>query len=214
MSKKKNKIVEKDYGMDDIEMEIIEEEPRAKIIMNIIFIIIIALGIMIIADVVCVIKYDKGPYFAIRTKVYDDGGTEVYYGLGYKVIKYHQEQGRRDTQLGLWTMKYNTKPTEVEALDLAIEFRNAPEDTAKKYAHQFVRITGRIYIIKDDEIILRYHDPDDYYTLKIKCPLAEKTDLSSLEKGMETTVLGTIDSFTLKTKKNPNQVNMSNCFTE
>ena len=111
-------------------------------------------------------------------------------------------------------MKYNAKPTEVEALDLAIEFRNAPEDTAKKYAHQFVRITGRIYKIKDDEIILRYHDPDDYYTLKIKCPLAEKTDLSSLEKGMETTVLGTIDSFTLKTKKNPNQVNMSNCFTE
>ncbi len=214
MRKKKKKYEEEDYGMNDIDMEIIEEEPRSRRIVNIIFIIIIALGIMIVADIVCVVKYDKGPYFAIRTKIYDDGGTEEFLGLGYKVIKYNQEQGRRDTEIGFWTMQYNTKPTEIEALDLAIEFRNSPEETAEKYARKFVRITGRLYKIKEDELILRYHDPDDYYTLKIKCPLAEKQDLSDLEEGMEITVLGRIDSFTLKTKKNPNQVNMSNCFAE
>lgn len=223
MRKKKNELKTEEnnyvdynhYGMNDLDMEIIEEkEPISKVISNIIFIIIIALGIVIAIDVICVTKYDKGPYFAIRTKTYDDGGTEEFYGLGYKVIKYHQEQGRRDTKLGFWTMPYSVEPTEISALDLAIEFRNDPEKTANKYAGQFMRVTGRIYKIKDNELILRYKDPDDAYTLKIKCPMAEKTDLSDLKEDMEITVLGTIDNFTLATEKTSNSSNMSNCFTE
>lgn len=223
MRKKKNELKTEEnnyvdynhYGMNDLDMEIIEEkEPISKVISNIIFIIIIALGIVIAIDVICVTKYDKGPYFAIRTKTYDDGGTEEFYGLGYKVIKYHQEQGRRDTKLGFWTMLYSVEPTEISALDLAIEFRNDPEKTANKYAGQFMRVTGRIYKIKDNELILRYKDPDDAYTLKIKCPMAEKTDLSDLKEDMEITVLGTIDNFTLATEKTSNSANMSNCFTE
>lgn len=223
MRKKKNELKTEEnnyvdynhYGMNDLDMEIIEEkEPISKVISNIIFIIIIALGIVIAIDVICVTKYDKGPYFAIRTKTYDDGGTEEFYGLGYKVIKYHQEQGRRDTKLGFWTMPYSVEPTEISALDLAIEFRNDPEKTANKYAGQFMRVTGRIYKIKDNELILRYKDPDDTYTLKIKCPMAEKTDLSDLKEDMEITVLGTIDNFTLATEKTSNSANMSNCFTE
>ena len=223
MRKKKNELKTEEnnyvdynhYGMNDLDMEIIEEkEPISKVISNIIFIIIIALGIVIAIDVICVTKYDKGPYFAIRTKTYDDGGTEEFYGLGYKVIKYHQEQGRRDTKLGFWTMPYSVETTEISALDLAIEFRNDPEKTANKYAGQFMRVTGRIYKIKDNELILRYKDPDDAYTLKIKCPMAEKTDLSDLKEDMEITVLGTIDNFTLATEKTSNSANMSNCFTE
>ena len=223
MRKKKNELKTEEYnyvdynnyGMNDVDIEIIEEkEPISKVISNIIFIIIIALGIVIAIDVICVTKYDKGPYFAIRTKTYDDGGTEEFYGLGYKVIKYHQEQGRRDTELGFWTMPYSVEPTEISALDLAIEFRNDPEKTANKYAGQFMRVTGRIYKIKDNELILRYKDPDDAYTLKIKCPMAEKTDLSDLKEDMEITVLGTIDNFTLATEKTSNSANMSNCFTE
>ena len=66
----------------------------------------------------------------------------------------------------------------------------------------------------DNELILRYKDPDDAYTLKIKCPMAEKTDLSDLKEDMEITVLGTIDNFTLATEKTSNSANMSNCFTE
>ena len=223
MRKKKNELKTEEnnyvdynhYGMNDLDMEIIEEkEPISKVISNIIFIIIIALGIVIAIDVICVTKYDKGPYFAIRTKTYDDGGTEEFYGLGYKVIKYHQEQGRRDTKLGFWTMPYSVEPTEISALDLAIEFRNDPEKTANKYAGQFMRVTGRIYKIKDNELILRYKDPDDAYTLKIKCPMAEKTDLSDLKEDMEITVLGTIDNFTLATEKTSNSANMNNYFTE
>ena len=203
------------YGLNEMDYEeIIEKEPKLKIIANVIFILIVALGIMIATDIIVVSKYNKGPYFAIRTATYDDGGTQVFYGLGHKVIKYHQEQGRRDTKIGFWTMPYSIEPTNISTLDLAIEFRNAPEETANKYAGEFMRITGTIYKIKDDELILRYKDPDDAYTLKIKCPMAENNDFEGMEKGLEVTIIGTIETFTLATKSNTNIVTMSNCFAE
>lgn len=220
--KKEKEIVEENYvdynnyGMNNMdEIEITEEkESRPRFIMNLIFIIIIAIGIIIAIDMVCVVKYDKGPYFALRTATLDDGGTQIFYGLGYKVIKYHQEQGRRDTEVGFWTMPYSVEPTDVDAIDLAIDFRNEPEATAEKYAGKFVRITGRIFRIKDNELVLRYHDSDNTYTLRIECPMAEKTDFSNFEEGMEITVLGTIDNFTFATANKANTVNMSNCFAE
>ncbi len=220
--KKEKEIVEENYvdynnyGMNNMdEIEITEEkESRPRFIMNLIFIIIIAIGIIIAIDMVCVVKYDKGPYFALRTATLADGGTQIFYGLGYKVIKYHQEQGRRDTEVGFWTMPYSVEPTDVDAIDLAIDFRNEPEATAEKYAGKFVRITGRIFRIKDNELVLRYHDPDNTYTLRIECPMAEKTDFSNFEEGMEITVLGTIDNFTFATANKANTVNMSNCFAE
>ena len=66
---------------------------RAKLIINIIFSIIVILIVMVTVDVICVSRYSKGPFFAIPTHTYKDGGTKEYYGLGYKVIKYHQMQG-------------------------------------------------------------------------------------------------------------------------
>ena len=220
---KKNKIITEEYddvdygnyGINDLDFEdAIEEEPKLKKIMNIIIVIILALAIMVTTDMIAVTKYDKGPYFAIRTKTYDDGGTQVFYGLGYKVIKYHQEQGRRDTELGLWSMPYSVKKTKISALDLAIEFRNKPEKTAEKFAGQFVEITGNIKKVEDSKLILQYDDPDNMYTLKINCPLAEKTNLEGLKDGSEVTMIGTIENFTLATTKNPNMVNMSNCFVK
>ena len=160
------------YEISDTDYEDAIEDDK-KSLGNIIIIIIIALVIMIATDIVMVTKYDKGPYFAIRTKTYDDGGTQVFYGLGYKVIKYHQEKGRRDTKLGFWTMKYSDQATEISTLDLAIEFRNNPEKTAKKFAGQFVKMTGTIYKIKDNKLILRYKDPDKIYTLKVNCSVFE-----------------------------------------
>lgn len=217
---KKNKIITEEYddvdygnyGINELDYEdAIEEEPKSKKIINIISVIILALAIMIATDMIAVTKYDKGPYFAIRTKTYDDGGTQVFYGLGYKVIKYHQEKGRRDTKLGFWTMKYSDQATEISTLDLAIEFRNNPEKTAKKFAGQFVKMTGTIYKIKDNKLILRYKDPDKIYTLKVNCSMAEDENLNDLEKGMEVTVLGTIENFTTATKNNTNSVKMNSC---
>ena len=76
---KKNKIITEEYddvdygnyGINELDFEdAIEEEPKSKKIMNIISVIILALAIMVAADIIAVTKYDKGPYFAIRTKTY------------------------------------------------------------------------------------------------------------------------------------------------
>ena len=167
---------------------------------------------MAVIDVICVTKYDMGPYFAIRTTTYNDGGSQVFYGIGYKVIKYHKVQGRRDTELGFWTMPYSIEPTNISVLDLAIQFRNQPEVTAKKYVGKFMRITGTISRIKDYEIILSFQDPDGAYTLKVKCAMAENNKFSDLNKGSEVTVIGTIEQFTLATENSTNMIIMSNCF--
>ena len=95
---------EKDESME-------EKTPSSKNktmkIFNIIFYVLIILMLMITIDIISVARYNKGPYFAIKTATLKDGGTKVYYGIGYKVIKYHQSQGRRDTELGSWSMPYN-----------------------------------------------------------------------------------------------------------
>lgn len=55
---------------------------------------------------------NKEPVFAIKTHQLKDGGTSIYYGLGYKVICYNQLQtsdensGRNDVVFGSWFLKY------------------------------------------------------------------------------------------------------------
>ena len=68
-------------------------------------IVIIVIASLVTLDITLVTKSNVGPFLAIRTKVYDDGGTKEYYGLGYKVIKYNQKVGRRDTVIGSWSLK-------------------------------------------------------------------------------------------------------------
>lgn len=55
---------------------------------------------------------NKEPVFAIKTQQLKDGGTSIYYGLGYKVICYNQLQtsdedsGRNDVAFGSYFLKY------------------------------------------------------------------------------------------------------------
>ena len=111
-------------------------------IINIIFYVLIVLMIMVTIDVISVSRYNSGPYFAIKTAHYKDGGTKVYTGLGYKVIKYNQIQGRRDTVIGSWALKYSVEPTEVDSIDLAIEYKTDTLKTYEKYNAKFLRISG------------------------------------------------------------------------
>ena len=107
-----------------VEEQIEEEQEDKKVkrtglfykIINIIFILIIIIIIIITTDVILVGKYNKGPIFAIPLKEYKDGGTKEYYGLGYKVIKYKQLQGRKDKVIGTYKLKYNTTPINIYAL--------------------------------------------------------------------------------------------------
>lgn len=186
-------------------------------IFNIVFIVAMLVMLIICVDVICVTKYNVGPLFAIKTKTYKDGGTKEYYGLGYKVIKYKEINGRQDVQIGFWGMKYSTEPIIIEDVDLAIEFQNKPEQTANKYYKQYVMITSIIKEIdkEDNEIVLEYTDPDNKYTLEIECEMA--SDISLLDNYKvkdKVSIKGTIYKFSVREDDDSNSVTISNCFVE
>ena len=54
----------------------VEEEKKIKKISTIVMIIIVVIGLLITTDILLVTKVGVGPFLAIRTKVYDDGGTK------------------------------------------------------------------------------------------------------------------------------------------
>lgn len=183
---------------------------------NIILIILVLLIILVSVDIVCVSKYEKGPYFAIKTHEYKDGGTKEYIGLGYKVIKYNQKQGRRDMAIGLWNMKYYTNPRNVTDLDLAIEFEENPSKALNNYYKSFVRLTSVVKNIdkKDNIMVLEFSDDGKKYTINMECSMAEKNSLKDIKKGDYVRVIGTITGFAEKSKQLPNRVFIKNCFAE
>lgn len=186
-------------------------------VFNVFFIIIMVIMLIIAVDVICVTKYNIGPFFAIKTKTYKDGGTKEYYGLGYKVIKYSEEVGRRDTQIGFWNMIYDVEPLVIEDVDLAIEFQNTPEQTANKYYKEYVMISSTITEIdfEDNEITFEYTDPDGKYTLEIECDMASRKDsLPNYNVNDKVSVKGTIYKFSVREEDDSNSVSLSNCFID
>ena len=151
-------------------------------IINIIFYVLIVLMIMVTIDVISVSRYNSGPFFAIKTAHYKDGGTKVYTGLGYKVIKYNQIQGRRDTVIGSWALKYSVEPTEVDSIDLAIEYKTDTLKAYEKYNTKFLRISGtyQSYNKKNKTLTFGYIDPDGSYTLNIVCKMAKDAKVNML----------------------------------
>ncbi len=205
------------------EGEYLEENPKnrnsSKLVhfLNILFVIIIIALLMIATDIICVSKYNIGPFFAIPTHTYKDGGTKEYYGLGYKVIKYHQVQGRKDTEIGLWSLKYNIEPTTIKSVDLAIEFYNDEAKTYKKYYKKFVRVVSTLEKIdeKNNTITLSYIDEGKKYSLDIECNMASKnSNIDKLEKGKEVTIIGTVNKYDFKSSKKVGKLYINNCFAE
>ena len=189
----------------------------AKTIINIVFIIIIIIMVMVTVDVVGVSRYNKGPFFAIKTKTYNDGGTKEYYGIGYKVIKYNQVQGRRDKEIGFWNLKYNADPVTIQSIDLAIEFQKDEEKTYRKYYKKFVRIISTLENVdtRNNKITISYVDEGKKYSLDIDCSMASKnSNISKLEKGKEITIIGTVTKYDFKTKSKAGKLYISDCFAE
>lgn len=190
---------------------------RYKRIINIIFLIIIFILMIIAVDTIAVSRYNVGPFFAIKTKTLKDGGTKIYYGLGYKVIKYHQVQGRRDMELGYWNLEYNTTPIDISDIDLAIEFENNYEETSKKYYKKFLRFSSTVKEINEDknQLVLEYLDEGGKYTLTIYCNMAEKkSNLSIYNIGDKVNVIGTVNKFEIKNTKESNKLHLNYCFAE
>ena len=186
-------------------------------IMNIMFIIAMIIVILNAIDYVSVKKYNKGPYFAIPLKTYDDGGTKVYYGMFYKVIDYNQVIGRRDKEIGLWNMPYYTEPFDVTDSDLAITFEDNPKDSLKNFYKKFLRVSSKVKSVDPDRNVmtLEYTDDGDKYTLDIECIMAEKkNELSKYEKGTKVVIIGTLTGFKAHSESVPNTIIMNNVFSE
>lgn len=206
------------YKDDSIDEDIKSSKSKAKLIVNTIFALIIIIIIIITVDIISVSRYGQGPYFAINTATYKDGGTKVYHGLGYKVIKYNQLQGRRDTEIGTWALKYNIEPITISDIDMAIEFNNNEVQSYDNYYKKFVRINSKLKKInnKKHTITIGYEDEGGKYTMDIICKMANKNiDLrKEYEVGKEITILGTIDGFSAKSSIKPITLKISNCFAE
>ena len=239
MPKKKDLTIEeyKEILLDEIEEdEEIIEDPKEEIkevssprkirkkkkinkislIINIVFTILIVIMLMITIDVISVARYNKGTFFAIKTNTYKDGGTKVYYGFGYKVIKYNQIEGRRDMAIGKWNLQYQTEAYKISALDLAIEFNKLPKATYEKYYKEFLQITGEYIESNKDKNTLTfgYLDKDGKYDFNIVCKMAEKDSVPKYDNSSDVTIIGTVTNYELNSDGTNKTLYVSNCFVK
>ena len=211
----------------DDEIDEYEEEPQLKTkknvnrstinrLINISFIVVVVLIMMITVDIVAVAKYETGPFFAFHTKTYKDGGTKVFTGFGYKVIKYNQIEGRKGITIGFWTMPYQVEPTSIDILDLALEFEKDKEKTANKFYNQYLKVTGKIKSIDIDKkkVVLEYTDTDGKYTLQVVAKLTDEVIISSLKENDQVEVYGVAKKFIAKTEKKSNTIELVDCFVK
>ena len=56
----------------------VEQEKKIKKISTIVMIVILVIGILVTTDILLVTKAGVGPFLAINTKTYNDGGTKEY----------------------------------------------------------------------------------------------------------------------------------------
>ena len=185
-----------------------KEYKKSRLIINIIFTIIMICLVMVCVDMISVNKYNKGPYFAIKLKD-NKLGYKEYYGVGYKVIKYNQKNGRRDMEIGNWNLKANYTPIDIEDIDLAIEFQTDEVVAYKKYYKKFVRIYSSVKKVNKDNLVIGYEDEDNKYTLDIICNMADKD--KKYEKDKEIIIVGTVTNYKGSTKKDNKRLYINNC---
>ena len=175
----------------------VEEEKKIRKISTIIMIVIIVIGVLVTTDIILVSKKNIGPFLAINTKTYNDGGTKEYYGLGYKVIKYNQKVGRRDTVIGSWSIKYDITPINYTITDLAYSIIN----DNNTHIGEFIRLTGTISSKnnKNNTITLKFTDNEEgKYNLTVKASLLSN-NIKDLNKNDDVTLIGIIKSYNNKT---------------
>lgn len=68
--------------------------------------VIIILGLIFFAVDYSRVQKQEKPIFGIRYAIANDGGTEEYLGLGYKVIDFNRLNGYDEMKIGSWFMKY------------------------------------------------------------------------------------------------------------
>ena len=175
-------------------------------ILSLLLILTIIFSSMILIDVIATTRFNVGPFFAIRVKKHNDGGTKEYLGLGYKVIKYRENLGRYDLVVGNWSLQYNTTAIKTTNLDLAIEFNNDIKKATNKYLNKYLEVEGKVSSVNKDKITLKYNDEENKYTTIVKCNLLNN---KKLEKKDKVTIVGTLYDY----DNNNNLVlKMKNCY--
>ena len=162
-------------------------------IFKVLLIITIVIAFMIIFDLFILTRFEKGPIFALKTKTYDDGGTKVYHGLGYKVIKYNVLDGRNDIVVGNYSITYQPEAKKTSLLDLAINIRKDYNKTYNELESEYVNISGEIDKInkKNKQITLIYKDQDNKYNVVLVCSMDKNYDgYTSLNVGDKVSIAG------------------------
>ena len=76
-----------------------------------IILLIIALGITFFIVDYTHIKSDTKPIFVIKSETLKDGGTTIYVGIGYKVIRYNvtkpDEETKYDYDMRPWFVSFD-----------------------------------------------------------------------------------------------------------
>lgn len=198
--------IDKVYEREEKEEKINRRLSFANKIANIILVVVVVLGFLVTVDIICVSRFNVGPFFAIRTRKINDGGTKIYHGLGYKVIKYRQTGGRNDLVLGSWGLRYSTSAVDVDMVDLAIDFNSSVGD---KYLNKFIRVTGEVLEVNNDEVVLVYLDADGKYTTKLICSMASDAEFTDVSLNSRVTLVGTLDDYE---DGNTMVLKMKNCY--
>lgn len=194
-----------------------EKKTKIRKFLNILFVVIVVVILLAVIDIICVSKFQKGPFFAIPIHTYDDGGTKEYYGLGYKVIKYNQVQGRRDMEIGTWALKYNVEPIYTEIVDLAIAFTDNADEAYKKYNKQLLVVTGSLKEVdpENSTITLSYEDDGGKYNLDVVCDMSvDRENLTILEPKYEISAMGTMVKYESRVSDKPATIYLNNCFAQ
>lgn len=194
--------------------ERMENHPRARKIINIVFGVICVLLVLTAIDIICVGKFNKGPFFALPLISYEEGG-KGYIGFGYKVIKYDQDGGKKTTEIGTWFKKYDSSYLQVDLLDLALQYRNYPKNTYETYMGKFTQINGSVKTVDNQNkvLTLAYEDPDGAYTTELIVNMYDKdVDLSVYKVGDVVSVIGNISKMKSKVGTTPSQITLDNGF--
>ncbi len=77
-----------------------------------IVLLLIALGITFFIVDYTHIKHDTKPIFVIQSEALKDGGTAIYIGIGYKVIRYNvsepgSEETKYDYEMRPWFISFD-----------------------------------------------------------------------------------------------------------
>ncbi len=188
-------------------------------IIKVLFLVLMILLILISIDIIRVLRFDKGPFFAVPLKEYKDE-SKAYYGLGYKVIKYNEKIGGKYYYLGFWNLKYQ-KPINIKDSALLEELIKAEQSTYNKYKKKLVEIDSTLYEINPEsqKITAKYDNKEKNTKLFIICPITEREKQKAFNKlisGKAIKMTGNLTKVKTKIKDEKQKINiyMINCSIE